>query len=190
MGAGSRGRGPSMRNGGLGIAPRRGVCATASGALAETEETCDDQDSYILAALARPAPIQHPSSQFSQELRPVPAFLDDRSLAARRLRPWRRALGALGSRAGGTRAQAPVRRRHLSLPPARSATPTYAARNSRPRSCRAGVSSVTASASPCFSATISSGTVCGPTIRPQDCAAIAMVRAQVSSSGINRALRR
>jgi len=67
VGAGSRGRGPSMRNGGLGIAPRRGVCATASGALAETEETCDDQDSYILAALARPAPIQHPSSQFSQD---------------------------------------------------------------------------------------------------------------------------
>ena len=56
-----------MRNGGLGIAPRRGVCATASGALAETEETCDDQDSYILAALARPESAQPSWSQPSQD---------------------------------------------------------------------------------------------------------------------------
>ena len=42
--------------------------ATAPGALAETDdETGDDQDSYILAALARPAPAQPPSSQLSQD---------------------------------------------------------------------------------------------------------------------------
>ena len=63
--------GPSMRNGGrsttallLAVA----FCATAPGALAETdEETGDDQDSYILAALARPEPAQPPSRQHSQD---------------------------------------------------------------------------------------------------------------------------
>src|SRR6476661_9192314 len=59
-----------MRNGGrittallLAVA----FCAAAPGALAETGEKGDDQDSYILAALARPTPAQPPSSQLSQD---------------------------------------------------------------------------------------------------------------------------
>jgi hypothetical protein len=60
-----------MRNGGrittallLAVA----FCATAPGALAETdEETGDDQDSYILAALARPESAQPSWSQPSQD---------------------------------------------------------------------------------------------------------------------------
>ncbi len=59
LGLGSRGRGAPMRNGGRIItlcSSRRGVCATACGALAETVQTGDDQDTHILAALARPAP--------------------------------------------------------------------------------------------------------------------------------------
>ena len=107
-----------MRNGGriatallLAVA----FCATAPGALAETEET-GRRSGLLHPGRACPAGTDTaPVEPAQPRLRRVPAFLDDRSLAARRLRPWRRALGALGSRPGGTRAQAPVRRRHLSL---------------------------------------------------------------------------
>jgi hypothetical protein len=61
-----------MRNGGrittallLAVAS----CAAARSALAETDQTGDDQDSYILAALARPGPAQPVSAQ------PIPAQL-------------------------------------------------------------------------------------------------------------------
>ena len=46
----------------------------------------------------------------------VSAVCQHRSLAAGRLRAWRRALGAQGARPRGPRAQADVRRRRLSLP--------------------------------------------------------------------------